>query len=473
MTGQLSIAANTRMYAGNNDFAYVAATGAPTAGAFMLQTNKIGSSAGTNDKLFGTYYYANDTGAITTNSPRIPNSIQSVVTTTPGNTNGVWTLAVGCTTAQLAGNWGLNGSLCEDLQIVRAPTTGGGIKSLILNTTVSATLGSPNNTISVAAVDNAGPIYMTAPPPKLQTAVSVVGNTPVTVTTTAASTASQTITVGSTSGILAGMFLWSNSLSFYAYVTAASGTTITVSNPVTCISGATFNVGWVKRVKVGSNFYHIVSASAATGAGTLTFAEPVSVADGTAGNKVTGAQDGSPSWVSVMSYVDQTELPASASGIIQMLEMDLSCNGGEDDTNSNQWVYSPYSGYAVPQGYRNFICMNATQHNSGGAPAVIGSGLTINALGSGVSFNSMIQCAGNVNQAVLDTRKVSQQTGANTIWLTEGQTIALDSAGTTISKRVSDHRIIVTNSSGTVVFSIDPANGNVRALGTITGSTTP
>lgn len=54
-----------------------------------------------------------------------------------------------------------------------------------------------------------------------------------------------------------------------------------------------------------------------------------------------------------------------------------------------------------------------------------------------------------------------------------GQRVALDAAGTTgVSKRISDGRVVV-DFNGTAVFSIDPATGDVRAAGTITGSTTP
>lgn len=349
MTGDLSVMTN-HVYAGMDDFAAVRAQGRPADGKAMLYVNKIGSSA--NDaNLISSYYYVNDTGG--SGSPRLVNNLQANVVSTP--VSGIWLTHLGINSSAVGGNQGLNGHLAADLQAIRDGATPIG------NTTVQTTLASSSPSVAVMNLVNFGQAPVTSGPNagKLTTLVNAAPMTTVSTAPTPPGGTNAVLQVASTVGILPGMFCWGTNIA--AYVVSTSANTITLSSGLlgTLASGTTINVGWALLVKVASHFYHLVAVSAASGVGTMTFAEPVTTADAVAGSPVSAAQGGAPLWSFVAEIQDHTNLSSSAAGFCQIGELDLSGNG--DDDGPNALVYNPASGTNLPQGGRCFLSFVASK----------------------------------------------------------------------------------------------------------------
>jgi hypothetical protein len=103
--------------------------------------------------------------------------------------------------------------------------------------------------------------------------------------------------------------------------------------------------------------------------------------------------------------------------------LDFSCSGLD---NAGPLLFG------TPAGIRNMIGMvgfGGTPAN----PAEIGDGVSIGeGAGSTISWKRGFRMAGRFSQAVFDTRQAVAQGGsAHAVWLADGHTIALDTAGTT------------------------------------------
>ncbi len=418
MTGNLSLS-TSYVYAGTNDFAAVRLQGRPSDGKAMLYINRIGSAA-TDPSLFSSYYYVNDTGG--TKSPRLVNDIQANVTSTP--VSGIWLTHFGIMSSAVGGNQGLNGHLAADFQAVRDAA------SPIGTTKVQTSLSSPGTTLSVVDLTNftKAPITSGTSAGQLTNLVNATPLTTVNTVMASPSGLNPVIQVASTAGMLPGMFCWGPNMA--AYIVSTTATSITLSTDLTgnVPSGSTISAGWVLLVKVGSRFYHLTSTSASSGSGTMTFAEPIMVADATAANAVIAAQGGAPLWSIVAEIQDHTNLPSSAGGYAQIGEFDLAGNG--DDDGANALVYSPTTGTNLPQGGRCFLSFVGSKSNATGADYVIGNGLAFTT-GIGASINSVLMPNVTFNAAVLDLRKaVASSAKANALWLADGHKLAFSTDGT-------------------------------------------
>ena len=127
-----------------------------------------------------------------------------------------------------------------------------------------------------------------------------------------------------------------------------------------------------------------------------------------------GGARGIPAWCSVMELRSQTGLPSSQDGTLQTLELDIFASGADD--------YLP--GRTV---LSIVIGQDTTSH-----PAVeVNNGISFYLFGGHTGwYKNMLYAAAQFNTAVLNTTQATQHTGANAIWLGDGHTIALDTAGT-------------------------------------------
>ncbi len=417
MVGNLTLS-SSYVYAGSDDFAAVRAQGRPTDGKAMLYVNKIGSS-GNDPSLLSSYYYVNDTGGSST--PRLVNNLQANVVSTP--ISGIWLSHLGITSSAVGGNQGLNGHLAVDMQAIRDVATPLG------NTTVQTALTAPAASLAVASLANFNQAPVTGGPSAgtLASLVNAVPLSTVTTTATAPGGLNATLQIASTAGILPGMFCWGTNVSGYVVSTATTAVKLANGLSTTLPSGAPLSFGWCLLVKVGGRFYHLVSVSASTGAGSMTFGEPVAISDGASGNSVTVAQGGAPLWSFVAEIQDHTNLSSSAGGFAQIGEMDISGNG--DDDGAGALIYSPTTGYNIPQGGRCFLSFVGSKFNATGPDFVVGTGLGFTT-GIGASINSLLLANVTFNSAILDARRaVASSASANAVWLADGQRFSLSTDG--------------------------------------------
>ena len=442
MTGNLSVPSNY-VYAGTDDFAAVRAQGRPSDGKAMLYINKVGSAA-SDPSLFSTYYYVNDADG--TGAPRLVNNLQANVTTTP--VSGVWLTHFGITSAAVGGNQGNNGHLANDLQAVRSQSTPIG------STTVHTSLSVSGSVVSVVNVANFNQTVITGGM-NAGRLISLENAPPISTSTTANAAGgglNPVLQVGSTAGLVAGMFCWGSNVAAYVVGTTASSITLSTGLLGPVPSGSTINCGWAMLVKVGANFYHLVATSGETGPGTLAFAESVSVTDAAAGRAVVSAQGGAPLWAFVAEVQDQTNLPSSAAGFNQIGELDMSGNG--DDDGPEAFVYNPVVGANLPQGGRCFLSFVASKFSPTGSDFVMNAGLSFTTV-PGATINSVIFANATFNNALLDARNaVASSSNANAIWLADGHRVALSTDGS--AGIVYDQAAAAIVASGTVRFTAPP-----------------
>ncbi len=361
----------------------------------------------------------NDTGG--TGAPRLVNNFQANVVSTP--VSGVWLTHLGINSAAVGGNQGQNGHLAADLQAIRDSA------SPIGSTTVQTSLGTPGPTLTVASVANFGqaPITGGASAGKLTSLINPTIASTATTALTPTSLNNTVLQVASTSGMVPGMFCWGPNIAAYIISIASNSIVLSSGLQVAVSSGSAVSAGWALLVKVGASFYHLIATSSISGTGTMTFAEPVSVADGVAGNPVTAAQGGAPLWSFVAEIQDHTNLPSSAGGFAQIGELDLSGNG--DDDGPNAMVYNPVAGMNLPQGGRCFLSFVANKFNAAGPNFVMSNGLTFTTT-SGASINSVLFPNVSFNTSLLDARHaVATSSRANAIWLADRHRLALSTDG--------------------------------------------
>ena len=159
--------------------------------------------------------------------------------------------------------------------------------------------------------------------------------------------------------------------------------------------------------------------------------------------------------------LDNTGSPSSVSGGAVTCEFDLFANGLDD----------------APLGARNVlgVIYGRSDRTGSGTDMSVHKALTIGPQPVEVAHASadiMINLYGTFNQSGLDSRPATQGPSANAIWLGDNHTVALNTAGTAkFQYRTATSRLYY-SVAGVDMWSVD-ANGNVRAKGTFTGSTTP
>lgn len=173
-------------------------------------------------------------------------------------------------------------------------------------------------------------------------------------------------------------------------------------------------------IVIGANGYYQIGVSGTAGPGTITCSTLVSVADATAGNTVTGNNNGQ-IWGANIYSRDFSGTSSRETNAHIGIELDLLCNS---DDNAG------YNYYGSPIGTRQILILIGGQADEGGLPAEIGNALTIRG-GANTTFKRTIQVSQNTaySQAAFDTRDAVQLSGANTIWLGDGHSIAFDPSG--------------------------------------------
>jgi hypothetical protein len=235
------------------------------------------------------------------------------------------------------------------------------------------------------------------------------------------------------------------------------GTTVPVASvlPFQTNSGMPVSSSNPLPIQINGKYYLCVGVSGTSGPGAITTAGAVSTRDATSGNVVIGLNNPG-IWAGTFESTDLTGQSSSKTGDQLSAEFDLKANG-DDDANP-------------PYGRRQILSIVSAIANPAGPANVVGIGAGFYATENS-SFKQAIHVAAPYSVSAFDTRQGTQM-GGNTIWLADGQTIALDTAGTrTLSYDAASGKLFV-KVRGTPVFSID-ASGNVRASGTITGNTTP
>ncbi len=155
---------------------------------------------------------------------------------------------------------------------------------------------------------------------------------------------------------------------------------------------------------------------AASGPGLLTLRNPIGADERRAGTPVVGSVVGANLWGGVIEYKEQVDLPSSKSGIGQTLELDWVGNN-VDDANG-----------------RTFVSAVLGKNKKDGADVEIG-----NVIGVWPGANMTATTGGSIGrglwvsvpfrEAILDTRRATQRSGANAIWLAEGHHLAMDASG--------------------------------------------
>jgi hypothetical protein len=385
---------------------------------FLLNRN---GSLSADDYLSKSYYLINDTGG-TWDGVRFNTDIETVVNTSP--VCGIWSLRTFIQSEQAGGNLGNNGSLGVAVQAVRPSATPIG------NTTVSTTLGSPNAAVAVASLANFGTGYYSAGAPNPGTSFDLTNNPPINAATTSITASGTTIVNLPTAGLFFGMAVSGPNIPANTTIDLVNGATqiwLSQNTTASIASGTTLAFRYGMMVKVGATVYLQVAASAASGAGTLTFSSPVSVADATSGNAVLSQQGGAPLWSSYITATDLTGLPSSAGGQMLGMEMDLFGNGADDAAANNLRLGN--TGNNATQGGRALIVAQISKQDSAGTDFQVGTGVLLLAGGSGVSLGSAYAVSLPFYHAGFDTRTATQQTGAHAIWLATNHSVAFDTGG--------------------------------------------
>ncbi len=186
------------------------------------------------------------------------------------------------------------------------------------------------------------------------------------------------------------------------------------------------------------------------------------------GNRMPTATGAFTVFAANISSTDRTGLNSSASGPHIATEFDVTANGLDDGGLSGPYV-------PAGQGSRIILDVVGAQYNTGGADCEIGWGVRTEATSgsSHITFIRAFAHIGRFKHAAFSTEYATPDSaGANAIWLGDNHTIALNAAGTAqLQYRTATSRLYYTV-NGVDQWSVD-ASGNVRARGTVTGSTTP
>lgn len=203
-------------------------------------------------------------------------------------------------------------------------------------------------------------------------------------------------------------------------------------------------------VLVNGNPYSVIAcvsdaAGSTSGLGTLTLSTPLAPADAVPGVGIVGQVVGANLWGGVIEYREQVDLPSSKSGYGQTLELDWFGNN-RDDADTRCLVSA-------------VVGKNLTSGSDVEVGNVFGvwpgSGATRT---TGASVKRVLQVNLPFSQAVVDTRKATQKSGANAVWLADNQTIALSTDGTVAIGYDPSRAAIVL--SGTARFSAPPVLPN-------------
>ena len=206
-----------------------------------------------------------------------------------------------------------------------------------------------------------------------------------------------------------------------------SGSSVRVADVSNFATGYTKGVGYPVSaehplaVTIGGSRHEVTGVSpdskgATSGPGVLTLSRPIPPTEARAGSPVQGAVVGANLWGGVIEYHEQVDLPSSRSGMGQTLELDWVGNN-VDDANA-----------------RTFVSAVLGKNAKDGADVEIGNvigvwpGANATAAG-GASIKRGLWVGLPFSEAVIDTRRATQRSGANAIWLADGHRIALDASG--------------------------------------------
>lgn len=115
------------------------------------------------------------------------------------------------------------------------------------------------------------------------------------------------------------------------------------------------------------------------------------------------------------------------------------------------------------------------------AGSVLSSSLQINGpingtgsatVGGAVTAASFTAAPGSFSGGLFDARKATEPSAARTVWLADGQSIALDTLGNHVLNFNPATKRLVYKVGGAAIFSVDE-QGNIRASGSVTPNTTP
>jgi hypothetical protein len=168
------------------------------------------------------------------------------------------------------------------------------------------------------------------------------------------------------------------------------------------------------------------------------------------------ASVGVPMLGAVIEARSLTGSASSVDGQIRTLELDLVADGADDHASGGRVVMPILIG-----------------NQSGVGTAQVSGGISINPATVGtIEIGKAYSLAVPFYVAALHTVGATQGASAHAIWLGSDQHIALNNSGTITVRWDSSVSRIRIAATGVDIFSID-TSGNVRAAGTITGSTTP
>jgi hypothetical protein len=206
-----------------------------------------------------------------------------------------------------------------------------------------------------------------------------------------------------------------------AQPTTTVAVTLSAPNNVVQVADVTnLQVPYPMPIAINGNPYMQTAVSGASGAGTITLSTNVPVADGTAGHTVQG-NNNPQIWGANIYASDLTGLDSQGTNYSIGIELDLTCSGLD---NAGTTLYGS------PSGVRSLMTMIASLDTAHGRTSgEVGAALGIGTSGGPMTFKRVFSINAPFSQAVLDTRSATQNSGANAIWLAQGQTIAFDNAG--------------------------------------------
>jgi hypothetical protein len=224
----------------------------------------------------------------------------------------------------------------------------------------------------------------------------------------------------------AGIQAYANRYKNIAQPTTTVSTTL--SSPAATISIADVSMFQYEHqpILINGNPYLQVAHSGTSGPGTISVERNIPVADGTAGNTVTGQANPS-LWGLNININDDTGgqgiTSSKLSNYLVGCELDLQCSGLDDS--------GPLT-FGSPGGVRSMMIMIGVGGTSGN-PAEIGDGIVIGPSGgSNISWKRFYRASGTFSQSAFDTRGATEQTSARAVWLATGHRIAFDTAGAVV-----------------------------------------
>lgn len=245
-------------------------------------------------------------------------------------------------------------------------------------------------------------------------------------------------------------------------VTTVATTLAAPSNVVTIADMSAFQYDH-QPIQINGTGYQQIAHSGTAGQGTITLASNVPIADGTAGNVVTG-QNNPQLWglnIHVNDDAGNNNITSSKqSNYMLGCELDFNCSGADD---AGQLLFG------APSGVRQMLTLIG-MGGTAGNPAEISDGIALGpAANTVISWKRGFRMNGAFSQSAFDSRGATQQAGANAFWLGTGQTIALDTAAalTLISDGAGG---LIIRQAGTDRISLNAAgivniNGNFQVAG--------